>query len=81
MELVDTGIIVKGPDDEKTRKYADVFMVDADHPEMGWKITVINTLGYAMPSTGGPGTRYYSVLGVLLTALAAGFFLLRRKRR
>ena len=81
VELVDTGIIVKGPDDEKTRKYADVFMVDADHPEMGWKITVINTLGYAMPSTGGPGTRYYSVLGVLLTALAAGFFLLRRKRR
>ena len=81
VELVDTGIIVKGPDDEKTRKYADVFMVDADHPEMGWKITVINTLGYAMPSTGGPGTRYYSVLGVLLTALAAGFFLLHRRRR
>ena len=78
VEPYNMGIAVTVP--EEQLKYANAEMIDPNDPEKGWKITVINTLGYAMPSTGGPGTRYYSVLGVLLTALSAGFFLLHRRR-
>ena len=76
----DTGLMVTATVNGKTGPQVEVARVDTNHPEKGWKVTVINAIGYTMPSTGGPGTRYYSVLGVLLTALSAGFFLLHRRR-
>ena len=44
------------------------------------KLTVYNTPGVALPSTGGPGTAAYTAggLGLIMLALAA---LLLRKRR
>ena len=41
-------------------------------------ISIDNTPGYALPSTGGPGTTFFYVIGSLLTLLAA-VLLLRRK--
>ena len=75
-----TGIVIEEPEDETIKKYVDIKMIDTNHPEKGWKITVINVHGYAMPSTGGPGTSHATGLGILLTGIAAGFFLLARKR-
>ena len=76
-----TGIVIEEPEDETIKKYVDIKMIDTNHPEKGWKITVINVHGYAMPSTGGPGTSHATGLGILLTGIAAGFFLLHRRRR
>ena len=45
-----------------------------------WTITIINTTGVSLPSTGGPGTMLIYVLGAMLTGIA-GMGLLMRKRR
>ena len=42
---------------------------------------VKNEPGVALPSTGGPGTRFFTILGSMLICLAgAGFILLNKKR-
>lgn len=46
-----------------------------------WQITVHNTPGVQLPSTGGPGTKLIYIFGVLLTGLAGVGFVLRRRRR
>ncbi len=43
-----------------------------------WKLSVQNTAGYELPSTGGFGTEGFLILGGLLTIGAAGL-LIRRK--
>ena len=45
-----------------------------------WEITVYNSTGYELPSTGGSGTSLNYLLGIMLTAFA-GFGLVMRKRR
>ena len=42
---------------------------------------VINNSGYELPSTGGSGSRLFTLLGTMLTALAAGGMVWMRKRR
>ena len=44
-----------------------------------YTLTVTNNAGYELPSTGGPGTRLFTILGSLLI-LGAGVLLLRRRR-
>ncbi|MDO5476821.1 MAG: VWA domain-containing protein [Eubacteriales bacterium] len=44
-----------------------------------YKITITNTPGAALPNTGGPGTRLFTILGYLLIA-GAGLLLWRRRR-
>ena len=44
-----------------------------------WKMTLQNSAGYALPSTGGPGTRIFTILGSLLV-LGAGLLLWGRRR-
>ncbi|MBR3008889.1 MAG: LPXTG cell wall anchor domain-containing protein [Stomatobaculum sp.] len=43
-------------------------------------MTVINTIGYTMPSTGGPGTRAISIIGLLLVLMGGSYLLIRRQR-
>lgn len=49
----------------------------------GDKLTLIigNTPGVALPSTGGPGTRLYYLLGIMLTAFAGAGLVMRKRRR
>ena len=54
--------------------------IDVNHPEYGWRVTIMNSAGYALPSTGGPGTRIFNILGMMLMVLAGtGMFVMKRK--
>ena len=44
-----------------------------------WEITVYNSTGYELPSTGGPGTRLFTILGSILV-LGAGLMLQRKRK-
>ena len=44
-------------------------------------MTVENTPGAALPSTGGPGTNMIYFLGIVLTGLAGGGLLMKRRRK
>ena len=44
-------------------------------------ITVENTPGAALPNTGGPGTRLFYLLGIMLTAVGCCGIVMMRKRR
>ena len=46
-----------------------------------WEITVYNSTGYELPSTGGPGTNRIYLLGIILTAIAGAGLVMRRRRR
>ena len=47
-----------------------------------YTLTVTNTAGFVLPSTGGPGTAALSLVGSVTVLLAgAGLFLLNRKKR
>ena len=47
-----------------------------------YTLTVTNNAGYVLPSTGGPGTEIFKLLGSMLVLFAgAGFILLQRKKR
>ena len=48
-------------------------------PEVPASFTIPNTPGVALPSTGGPGTRLFTILGSILAA-GAGLLLWRRRR-
>lgn len=80
VEPGDTGLIVTAETGEKTGKYVEATRIDPNHPEKGWKVTVINVHGYSMPSTGGPGTHDYSIIGVILVLLGGAYLLIRRQK-
>ena len=44
-------------------------------------VTVKNYSGYALPSTGGPGTHLIYLLGIIFTSLAGTGLLMKRRRR
>ena len=44
------------------------------------EVTIKNFTGYALPSTGGPGTRLIYLLGSMLTTLAGIGLLMKRRR-
>jgi len=41
---------------------------------------IVNTQGAVLPSTGGPGTMYYYLAGMLLLILAGTGFMLKRSK-
>ncbi|MBQ6353350.1 MAG: LPXTG cell wall anchor domain-containing protein, partial [Lachnospiraceae bacterium] len=51
------------------------------HDQDVWEITVYNSPGVELPSTGGVGTHLIYLLGGLMTAFAAAALLIRRRRR
>ena len=57
----------------------DCQIVKDDNNNDVWEITVYNSTGYELPSTGGPGTRLFTILGSILI-LGAGVLLWRRRR-
>ena len=57
-----------------------VFDNDSAAVSENWlAISIKNEPGVALPKTGGPGTRFFTILGSILT-LGAGVLLLRRRR-
>lgn len=44
-----------------------------------YTVAIRNTIGYALPSSGGPGTRMLTVIGFALVLAAGGILALRRK--
>ena len=46
-----------------------------------WIVTVGNQRGAALPSTGGPGTKIYTVLGAMLAVTSGLLLVIRRRRR
>lgn len=49
------------------------------HSESAWTLKIMNTAGYKLPSTGGPGTTLFYLMGMILTAGAAGILMRRRR--
>ena len=49
--------------------------------DSGVVITVVNTSGYELPSTGGPGTALCVLAGIALLTVSAGAFLAGSRRR
>ena len=43
-------------------------------------IQVVNHPGAALPNTGGPGTRLFTILGILLLALSGAGAMMRKRR-
>ena len=46
-----------------------------------YTFNVENNPGVSLPSTGGPGTNLYYLLGIILTAFASAGLLMRKRRR
>ncbi|MBQ7437392.1 MAG: LPXTG cell wall anchor domain-containing protein [Oscillospiraceae bacterium] len=46
-----------------------------------WEITVYNSTGYELPSTGGPGTNLIYLLGTMMTGIAGVGLVMRKRRR
>ncbi|MBQ8160701.1 MAG: hypothetical protein IJ083_08090 [Clostridia bacterium] len=61
-------------------KPLDCTKVKDDNGNDVWEITIYNSAGYELPSTGGPGTRLIYLLGGIL-AMAAGVMLVQRKKQ
>ena len=57
----------------------DTTDIDESREATNDTFTIPNTPGAALPSTGGPGTRLFTILGTILI-LGAGVLLLRRRR-
>jgi hypothetical protein len=53
--------------------------LEKDHTTGAWTLKVTNTIGYELPSTGGPGTSLLYLLGILLTGLAGAGLMMKRR--
>ena len=58
-------------------EFVTVELADTDDLSKGWIITVKNDAGVVLPSTGGPGTHLFTILGSMMVCLA-GALLWRR---
>ena len=74
--LMTVGYTVQAVPDFVTGNPSAVCRVDS-----GVVITVVNTSGYELPSTGGPGTALYALAGIALLTVSAGAFLAGSRRR
>ena len=75
VENTDSGIVAKASANGKEFVYPQI---KYDRTTGEWTITIINQMGYELPASGGPGTRFFRILGCLLIA-GAGILLMRRK--
>ena len=46
-----------------------------------WKLSVQNYAGYELPHTGGPGTNLIYRIGLMITAIAGVWLMIKRRRR
>ena len=59
----------------------DVTTIEEEDRTEVVRIQVSNSSGYELPSTGGPGTHLFTILGSILICLAGASLLLMRRRR
>lgn len=64
----------------KERVNSDTLILTAASGSQPASIKVGNTPGVALPNSGGPGVRHFYILGVLMTALAGAWYVMRRRR-
>ena len=81
VEKQGAGMIVAAKVNGQPSAFARAEMINVDHPEYGWRVTIMNSSGVTLPRTGGPGTRTITLFGALLTAAAGALLLLRRRAR
>ena len=59
--------------------------IAVSEPEEGeetvYTVSIRNTVGYALHSTGGPGTKLIYLLGIMLTVLAGAGYVIKSLRR
>ena len=77
---VDNTVTVTAKINGEASDFAAVTFIDREHPEQGYVITLMNTAGVELPSTGGPGTYLFYLLGGLLVLIAGSGLLLHRRR-
>ena len=58
-----------------------VNVVVADDGTTYYELSIVNTPGVVLPSTGGPGTTVFYITGGLMTLLALALLIARRRRR
>ena len=75
-EIAPDGYVITGGEIEFTAADGSIGEEDAEN---GFTFVVENEPGAALPSTGGPGTRLFTILGSILI-LGAGILLWRRRR-
>ena len=78
---IETGIIVTAMVNGQTNASARTERIDVNHPEYGWRVIIMNTTGYELPSTGGPGTRLFYILGCTIIIVAGLVMKAMRKNR
>ena len=78
VESTSTGIVVTARIGDTEIEYPKV----AKDPSTGeWSVEITNQSGAVLPYTGGPGTEFIRLLGVVLTVLAgAGLVIVKRRR-
>ena len=80
VKLTDSGqVLVEATINGQTSSFAKV-ITDVNHPELGWTVTIMNSAGVELPSTGGPGTALFTVIGGIVTALAGAILTLKRRK-
>ena len=78
--LQETTIKIWNPDDTAyDPSHTPVYDHTNDTTEASVVYKILNNAGYELPSTGGPGTRFFTILGSILT-FGAGVLLWRRRR-
>ena len=83
--LLDAPVMITSTDGRITASLNNVPLTctkvkDGDGRDV-WEITVYNSVGIELPSTGGVGTRLIYLLGALMVAFAAAASFIRRRRR
>jgi len=78
--LQEATIKIWNPDDTAyDPSHTPVYDHTNDTTEASVVYKILNNAGYELPSTGGPGTRFFTILGSILT-FGAGVLLWRRRR-
>ena len=71
-------VYTKREGEEGSYTYSDPLTKSQDEPST-YYIDIINEPGVALPSTGGPGTRTFTILGGMMIALAGALLLQKRR--
>ena len=73
-------IIVRATINGKTSAFISTVRSDVSNRPDYWIITIRNDAGVSLPNTGGPGTRLFTILGILLLALSGAGAMMRKRR-
>ena len=73
---VANGTVTLTDENGDAKTYSDVSLLDNNTT-----IAVKNNIGASLPSTGGPGTTLFYLLGTILTAFAGAGLVVRKRRK